>query len=175
MTVVLTEADLRFTFAGHDTTSARKLDVQGQTLPRGMCLVDFAVTEDTLVLLVEVKDPSCAGATAQEQQRFVRSLAKDNLVNEELVPKMRDSYCFLHLMAQDVQPCLAVVLLGLDACAHDPALLLPFKERLLSRLRKETNVAWERQYVSDCVVLTTSNWDEVFPDYPIERIAPPSP
>lgn len=173
MTVVLSEGDLRFTLTGHDDTSARKLDVQGQVLPHGMSLVDFAVTEDKRVLLVEVKDPSQFGATPPERQRFVQSLARDSLINEHLVPKMRDSYCFLHLMKQDVQPCLAVVLLGLDACAHDPALLLPFKEHLLARLRQEADMPWERHYVSDCVVLTTQNWGTVFPDYPIERIPPP--
>lgn len=45
-----------------------------------------------------------------------------------------------------------------------------FADRLRSRLRKESDRDWVRQYVSDAVVLTEAAWMRAFPDYPLRRL-----
>ncbi len=72
-------------------------------------------------------------------------------------------------MARDNKPCLFVVLFGLDAIAHDPAILLAFKDRLLQRIRRETDEPWKRNYVSACVVLTLASWAKYFPAFSVQR------
>jgi hypothetical protein len=148
-----------------------KLDEQGVARPEGMKLVDFVVEDEHRILLVEVKDVSDAGTTEKDRQDFARKLRANQLVNESLTPKARDSYCYLHLMAQDNKPCLLVFLLGLDALNTEPALLMGLRERLLQRIRRESDQPWVRRYVSDCVVVGLDGWNKVFPMYPASRVA----
>jgi hypothetical protein len=94
------------------------------------------------------------------------------LIHEELVPKARDSYTFLHLMDRiRDRPLILIFLLGLETT--EPALLGPFKDKLLQRLRKEADRPWLIKYVTDCVVLTPSSWPDKFPQYPL-RVLPSS-
>ena len=97
-------------------------------------------------------------------------MQNNELIANELVPKARDSYCYLHLMKQDNKPLIFVVLLGLSTFPNEKALLAGFKDRLLSRLRKEADKPWKRQYVKDCVVLTENNWNKIFPQHKLNRI-----
>jgi len=53
----------------------------------------------------------------------------------------------------------------------DPALLPAFKDRLLARTRQEGREPWRRQYVADCVVVTDTQWNSVFAEYPLLRRA----
>jgi hypothetical protein len=93
------------------------------------------------------------------------------LIYEDLVPKARDSYTFLHLMGRDTQPCVYVVVLGLDRLAVDPALLSNFKDRLLQRIRHEAQDPWQRHYVIDCAVVIPATWSTHFPAYALSRSA----
>jgi len=163
------EGALEFAFPG--VGDVTRLDAQDRTRPQGMALVDFVVEEAERTLLIEVKDPSGASVPASEQVQYVKRLQTNQLIHDELTPKARDSYTFLHLMARDNKPCLFVVLFGLDAIAHDPAILLAFKDRLLQRIRRETDEPWKRNYVSDCVVLTLASWAKYFPVFPVKRTA----
>lgn len=160
------EGELDFEFK--DAESVEKLDAI-DPVPQGMMLVDFVVTESDRVLLVEVKDPSHSGAPKEERRAFARTLGNRDLIAEQLVPKARDSYAYLHLMAQDSKPFVYVVLLGLERVVHDAALLTVFKDRLLARLNQEADDPWRRPYVRDCVVVTSANWNQVFPRYPLTR------
>ena len=108
-----------------------------------------------------------------EKSSFARKLKGKQLIDEELVPKCRDSYCFLHLMKRDTKPFLYIVVLGTRALpTADSALLNVLKDRLLRRLRKETDVEWERMYVEDCMVLTETTWGKHFPSYSLRPVAP---
>lgn len=137
-----------------------------------MKLVDFVVEDENRILLVEIKDPSDAGTTEKDRQAFAQKLQTKQLVNESLTPKARDSYCYLHLMAQDKKPCLLVFLLGLEALNAEPALLMGLRERLLQRVRHESDQPWVRRYVSDCVVVGLDGWNKAFPMYPAFRVSP---
>lgn len=148
-----------------------KLDEQGVARPEGMKLVDFVVEGEDRILLVEIKDASDAGTTEKDRLTFARKLQTKQLVNESLTPKARDSYCYLHLMEQDKKPCLLVFLLGLEALNTEPALLMGLRERLLRRVRQESDQPWVRRYVSDCVVVGLDGWNKVFPMYPAARVA----
>jgi hypothetical protein len=134
-----------------------------------MALVDFVVEETSRMLLIEIKDPSQRPVPEKERQRFTRAMQHQTLIYEELVPKARDSYTFLHLMARDTQPVVYVVLLGLDQLPVDPVLLSSFKDRLLQRIRHEAQEPWQRQYVTDCVVVTPGTWSTYFPAYALSR------
>lgn len=163
------EGDLLFRFRGH----AERLDLQGVPLPQGMSFVDFVVEEDARLLLVEAKDPSDPtippGRRQDEQQAFRAKLLGDTLINQELVPKARDSYSFLHLMARDDRPFIYVVVLGLKAYPDEQALLVGFKDRLLRRLRQEADRPWTRHYVADCLVLTPESWPQAFTRHRLSR------
>ena len=141
--------------------------------------MDFVLEEDDRLIMVEVKDPSCKAkgvtpdaeaAVAKERAEFVKKIQRDTLIAQELTPKARDSFTYLHLMGRDSKPLLYAFLLGADKLSLDPALLLGFKDRLLARLRQESDQPWARRYVADCIVLTENNWPTTFPQYPLARL-----
>ena len=162
----VTEGRLEFDFTA--AAQVERLDLPGTPLPHGMALVDFVVEEGRRTLLIEIKDPEGTPAPyrAEALREFVKKMEGDGLIHQEIVPKARDSYTFLHLMARDRPGLILVCVLGVGT--PDPALLGSFKNRLLRRLSKETAVPWVRQYVKDCVVLTPDMWASVFPDYPLK-------
>ncbi len=171
------EGELKFDFTA--AKSVEKLDDSKRKLPTGMQFVDFVVEDDARILLIEVKDPSCSAKGANPQAEaaitksrtdFMKKIANDSLIAQELTPKARDSYTYLHLMKKDSRPMLFAFLLGAEKLTLDPALLLGFKERLLARLRHEADQPWSRNYMTDCIVLTESNWTTVFPQYPVVRV-----
>lgn len=137
--------------------------------PHGLLFVDFIVDRDSEVFLIEVKDP-CSGdiPAIMKQERhndFVERLRGRKLIDENLVPKCRDTYLFLHLMKQDAKPMKFLVLLGLECGNFDPALIGVFQTRLMNRLRKESESPWKRQYVAGCAVFTESSWNSYFPEH----------
>ena len=163
------EGEIAFDFS--NAAKHFKLDEQGVARPVGMKLVDFVVEDEDRILLIEIKDASDAGTTEKDRLVFARTLQTNQLVNESLTPKARDSYCYLHLMAQDKKPCLLVFLLGLEALNAEPPLLMGLRERLLQRIRHESGRPWVRRYVSDCVVVGLDGWNKAFPMYPASRVA----
>jgi hypothetical protein len=164
-----------------DFTTAKiveKLDDPTKQRPEGMKLVDFVIEEERRLVMIEIKDPSCkakggnpAAEATMEKSRadFSKKVQNDTLIAQELTPKARDSYSYLHLMKRDGKPVLYAFLLGADRLSLDPALLLGFKDRLLARLRQEADEPWTRHYVTDCVVLTEQTWALAFPQYPLAR------
>lgn len=176
------ESGFRFNFPV--ATAWEKLDDPGKTKPEGMKLVDFVLEESERLILLEVKNPSQAPQRANEaaqrnqakaRSQFIADFQGDKLIVEQLTPKARDSYTWLHLMGRDQKPMLFVFLLGNQALALEPALLLAFKERLLARLRQETEQPWVRHYVTDCIVLTEQTWQKAFPNYQLLDITMSEP
>lgn len=170
------EGEFKFDFTG--AISVQKLDDKNKKLPQGMQLVDFIVEEKDQVLFVEIKDPSCKpkkdtpeAHAALEKQRleFVKKIKNDELIANELTPKARDSYCYLHLMERDGKEIVYTFLLGAEKLTLDPALLITFKERLLRQTMQECDQPWKRQYVADCVVVTEKTWGATFA-YALERM-----
>jgi len=170
MTTRIKEGSLELAF----DAPAHRLDDPGRARPEGMKLVDIVVEQDVRILLVEIKNPSSPeipkAHRASQRADFAKKIRGRELIAHDLVPKARDSYCFLHLMRQDKKPMIFVVLLGLSAYPDEAALLLGFKDHLLKRLRQETDQPWARRYVQDCVVLTEEQWSGVFPEYRLRRV-----
>ena len=100
----LEEGELRFAFGA--PWRAEQFDVRGSSFPpKGVLPVDFIAESDDEIVLVEIKDPSTPGAREQDRCAFVRKMQTKELTHQELAPKARTSYCFLHLMARDTKTC----------------------------------------------------------------------
>ncbi|ESX84907.1 hypothetical protein NKH92_24550 [Mesorhizobium sp. M0871] len=166
------EANAELEFSFPDDLPWHELDQQGIRLPQQMKFVDLVIERDQDVLLVEIKDPSISRCPDDERQRYFKRLADNTVLKEELTPKARDSYTFLHLMERDGKPIKFVVLIGLDAFDHEKqkALLAGFKDRLFADIKCETDTPWRRQHIADCVVLSVDIWNKTFADWPVKRI-----
>ena len=163
----LREGELLFDF--HGAISFERMDIQNSPIPHGMALVDFVVEEKDRVLLVEVKDPSNSAIPHDKRDDYAKRMQTKTLIFEELVPKARDSYTYLHLMDRASKPFIYVVVLGLDQFNIGPEILSVFKDRLLARIRKEGREPWIVHYVKDCVVVDITRWSKHFPDYTLSR------
>jgi hypothetical protein len=161
------EGELVFQF--HGARKVEKLDEEGTPKPSGMKLVDFVVEEDNRTLLIEIKDPSASMVPDQQRERYARKFSGNELISDQLVPKARSSYTYLHLMKRDSKPFLYVVVFGLERFPNEKALLMGFKDRLLQRIRHECKEPWKRQYIKDCLVVTLDSWNEFFKNYPLIR------
>jgi hypothetical protein len=164
-------AELLFEFP--DEVEWEELDKQGVKLPVRMKFVDLVIERDADVLLVEIKDPSHSKSPDKERNSYLKRLSDNSVLTQELTPKARDSYCFLHLMERDGKPFKYIVLVGLDA--FDPiqqkAVLTGFKDRLMADIRCEAYVAWKRRHIADCAVLSVETWNQIFPEWPVTRLA----
>lgn len=138
-----------------------KLDARPKATPKGMQLADFCFTQGGRIFLIELKDPSNPMAT-RNIAREVKKLQGDELIADQLVPKARGSYTWLHLMREDKEPVIYVVLLGTSALPDEKALLLGFKDRLLKRIRNEPGEQWKRKYIADCIVVSDTDWNRIF-------------
>lgn len=165
-------AELLFEFP--DGVKRSELDVQGVKLPIKMQLVDLVIERDQDTLLIEIKDPSHSRSPFKERKAYWKRLENNSVLSEELTPKARDSYLYMHLMERDAKPFKYIVLLGLDAYAPDlqKGLLANFKDRLLANIREESFEAWRRKHIADCVVLSVDSWNQRFPDWQVRRETP---
>jgi hypothetical protein len=164
-------AELLFEFP--DEVEWDELDKQGVKLPVRMKFVDLVIERDADVLLVEIKDPSHSKSPDKERNSYLKRLSDNSVLTQELTPKARDSYSFLHLMERDRKPFKYIVLIGLDA--FDPlqqkAVLTGFKDRLMADIRCEAYEAWKRKHIADCAVLSVETWNQNFPKWPVTRLA----
>lgn len=164
------EGELSFDFS--KARSVMKLD-EVTPLPQGMKLVDFVVEENDRILLLEVKDPLPDAVPSEHRRRVkdkeIEKLKTKELINMDLVPKARDSYCYLHLMELYKRPFDFIFFTGADRLGVTKELLLNFQDRLTARLRKETDKEWKLKYVRNCAVLTENDWIRIFGNYPVER------
>ena len=150
-----------------------ELDKQGVKLPVRMKFVDLVIERDADVLLVEIKDPSHSKSPDKEQNSYLKRLSDNSVLTQELTPKARDSYSFLHLMERDGKPFKYIVLIGLDAFdpSQQKAVLAGFKDRLMADIRCEAYEAWKRKHIADCAVLSVETWNKNFPKCPVTRLA----
>ena len=168
-------ADLEFSFP--DELQWEELDRQGVRLPKGMSFVDLIIEREKDFLLIEIKDPSNSSAPEKERQKYLAKLSNNELINNELTPKIRDSYTYMHLMERDTKPIIYIVLLGLDAFDDvlQKGILTNFKDRLLQNICNECEQPWKRDYVKDCVVMSVDIWNRTFQDWTIQRLSNPNP
>lgn len=178
---IVREGDFEFDFSR--AWQCDKLDRQDNgPKPEGMKFVDIVVEEEQQLLLIEVKstppipqgtDARAYGNLEKKRREFLQRLMNNSLICDELTPKARDSYSFLHLMGRDAKPMRFVFLVGihnLDIPFHEAQFVASFQDRLAKRLRQEAAVPWVKQYVADCLVLTEATWGRAFPQYSLRRI-----
>ena len=165
---VLAEGELRFTF-GNEWQAAR-FDQSGASWPRGVSPVDFIAEGQSELVLVEIKDPSASTVPVANRQAFVRSMRTRELT-DQLVPKARTSYGFLHLLARDEKPMRYVVVIGAERLSIQPALLMHLTDRVRADLRSEAGTTWKRKYVSDCIVVPIESVNKALSGCSARRIA----
>jgi hypothetical protein len=164
-------ADLEFSFP--DELVWEELDRQGVKLPVQMKFVDLVIEREEDILLVEIKDPSHHKAPPEERLKCFGKLTDNSILTQELTPKARGSYTFLHLMERDTKPFKYVILIGLDAYSpvEQLALLTGFKDRLLADIRCETDIPWRRHHIVDCSVVSIEIWNREFTNWPVARLS----
>lgn len=162
-------AELLFSFP--DNLKWDELDQQGVKLPTKMKFVDLVIEREKDILLVEIKDPSHSKSPPKERDKYWKRLADNSVLTQELTPKVRDSYTYLHLMERDNKPFIYIVLLGIDAfdTEKQKAILTGFKDRLITDIRCESFEPWKRHHIADCVVFSVDGWNKQFADWPIVR------
>lgn len=167
------DADLQFSFP--DDLKWDELDKQGVKLPVKMKFVDIVIEREDDVLLVEIKDPSHVKSPDKERNSYLKRLQDNSVLTNELTPKARDSYTYLHLMERDTKPFKYIVLIGLDAYDKDiqKALLGNYKNRLLTDIRCESFEPWKREYIADCAVMSVDVWNKKYSNWPIIRLSAP--
>ena len=164
-----TEGELRFAFG--DEWHAEQFDRRGAAFPpKGVSPVDYVTEREQELVLMEIKDPSAARAPAANLQEFVRKMKSNTLTHEELVPKARTSYGYLHLMARDTKPMRYVVVVGSERLSIQPPLLMGLTDRLRARLAQEADTAWKRMYISDCIVVPVEHVGKALPGCSASRI-----
>lgn len=89
-------ADLEFNFP--EGLEWNELDRQGVKLPVRMKFVDLVIERERDILLIEIKDPSHSKSPDENRTQYLKSLADNSILTQELTPKARDSYLYLHLM-----------------------------------------------------------------------------
>lgn len=163
-------AELLFEFP--DDLKWDELDKQGVKLPVRMKFVDLVIEREDDILLVEIKDPSHSKSRDKERNSYLKRLLNNSILTQELTPKARDSYLYLHLMERDTKPFKYIVLLGLDTFNFEiqKGILMDFKDRLLADIRCESYEAWKRKHITDCVVLSVNVWNKKFPEWSVTRV-----
>lgn len=164
----LREGEIHFTFG--DAWQAQLFDKRGAIIPKGVYPVDFVVEGDDELVLVEVKDPSASRVPAQNRAQFIKKMESNELTYQELVPKARTSYGFLHLMARDTKQMRYVVVIGSENLPIDPYLLSRLTDLLRIRLAREAETAWKRPYISDCIVVSIANFSKALAGCSATRI-----
>lgn len=149
----LKEGQLEFDF---DDVAAERMDTQTRMHNlKGMKLCDFLIELPDGLLLVEVKNSQQVSEDPREQERTLNNTVHTSRIENDLVPKARDTYTYLHLMDRIGSKSLDyVVFLGLNLVPRDHQTLLTAKEKLMRRLRQEDTHAWKRQYICECAVIT---------------------
>lgn len=162
------EGEIRIEFG--DEWCAVRFDRRGASFPKGVSPVDLLVEARDELVLVEIKDPSASQVPVCDRQAFVRKMKSKELTHEELVPKARTSYGFLHLMKRDAKPMRYVVVIGTERLSVQPPLLMNLTDRLRARLAQETDTAWKRPYMSDGLVVSIDDVDKALPGCSASRI-----
>lgn len=168
----ITEGELTFEFP--PDWQVEQFDSPGTTMPWGMKPVDFIVDFTDRVVLIEVKDPSHSRAPTRNRDRFVRKMQTNTLTHEELVPKARTTYSYLHLMDRDDRPLHYLVVIGAEALSLQPLLVIQLTDRLRRRLRQEAAKPWARQYIASAQVITTADLPRALPGLTVHRTPTPT-
>jgi len=134
-------------------------------MPHGMQLVDLVIEEDSRLILVEVKDYADPAGRPLTTSRLQQAPSVTAAVNQQWVPKARDSYTYLHLMRRDDRPIVYVALVCEPRKLGNYESLDALGSQVLARCHHEAEEAWRHRYVTACVAVTPAEWKRCFHQY----------
>ncbi|MDI9348663.1 MAG: hypothetical protein QM537_01520 [Candidatus Symbiobacter sp.] len=137
---------------------------------QGLMVVDFCFEQGHNLFMVEVKDPSHPKIPNNKIDKETYSNPK-NLIKDQLVPKIRDSYLIQHLNDNLRKNVYYIFLFGNDRINLQPEEIDFLEKQLIQTIRKETDHTWKLEYVQECYVVTEQTWGLLMKDYPLTRLA----
>ncbi len=170
---VLIEGELEFDF--RKAIRAERFDEEKRhRMSHCMKAVDFLVEWPDALWFIEVKDPSKSSIpdhlSNKERRNFIERMKKKVLFHEELGPKAKDSFLYLHLMGEvPEKPIKYFVLLALREL--DKA-LLSFSARELKQascLIGPNNSEWRNRYICAAAVYNLETWNQHLGHCPVRR------
>lgn len=172
MSKVLKEGQLVFDFTA--ALSAEHLDEEAGKMAHCMKAADFVVEWPDDFWFVEVKDPSNSKIPRefrdQRLEAFMVKINNETLFSNELGPKIKDSFLYLHLCKKlPSKPMKYMVLLAIGN--PDPGLLLASMDalKLSSCLLGPDRSAWDNNYLEDVLVFNELTWNESLKQCPVKR------
>jgi len=163
----LIEGELEFSFPTN--WKAEIFDVKDRIWPKGISPVDFVVERENDLLLIEVKDPSAGSVPNEQRENFIKKMQTKELAHQELAPKARTSWSYLHLMKRTEKPIRFIVVIGTENLSIQQPLLLQLNDRLKKRLDQEAETAWVQPYVKASIVITARNVGDFLTGVTVKR------
>jgi hypothetical protein len=170
---VLSEGDLVFDFSAA-IVSDQFDDEATHKLSHCMKAVDFIVEWEYEFWFVEVKDPSNSkipsGIKRDKLKDFISKIDNKTLFSDELGPKIKDSFLYLHLSGRlPPKPIKYLVLLAIETL--DPALLLRSMEgvKRSSCFLGPDKGKWKNPYLEEVMVFNEQTWNEKLKQCPVKR------
>lgn len=170
---VLSEGDLVFDFSA--AMMSNQFDNEAtHKLSHCMKAVDFIVEWEHEFWFVEVKDPSNSeipsGIRRDKLKEFIAKIDNETLFSNELGPKIKDSFLYLHLGGRlPPKPIKYLVLLAIGTL--DPALLLRSMEcvKRSSCFLGRDKGKWKNPYLEEVMVFNEQTWNEKLNHCPVKR------
>jgi hypothetical protein len=170
---MLTEGDLEFDFSAA-ILSEQFDNPETHKLSHCMKAVDFIVEWDREFWFVEVKNPSKSSIPPEMKRDklndFISKVNNETLFSNELGPKVKDSFLYLHLSDRlPEKPIKYLVLIAIGT--PDPALLLRATECLKrsSCLPGPERGKWKKPYLDGIMVFNEQTWNERLKQCPVSR------
>ena len=161
-----TEDDLQVTF--DNVVQARRFDDSSHGLSHCMKAVDFVVELHDRYLFIEFKDPENPNIPDQYRATAMQGLQESEF-DEDLKYKFRDTFLYEWAAGRADKPIDYFVLIAIED--------RPLLSRRLEVLERNlpaglpTSTSWARPVAHRCGVFNIEDWNTVFPDYQVERLA----
>ena len=134
--------------------------IQDRELGHGLKNVDFIIRENQRTLMVEVR------GTRSKPEDYL----SDDKINE-FVEKARDTYTFLHLLEDAVNPRTYVVLIDYERGSRiESAFMNSRHDSLMAKLKGEKGNRWKIEYIGATLLLSLDEFSNHFPNYAAARL-----
>lgn len=177
MSEVLREGELEFDF--RKAIRAERFDAEhSHRMSHCMKAVDFLVEWPDALWFVEVKDPSQStipdDVFGKELKRFITRLTQKKLFHEDLGPKGKDTFLYLHLMNNlPAKPIKYFVLIAIDRLDKGLLDVSSLELKQASCLPGPDHGNWAIPYITAAAVFNVGTWNQHLPDCPVHRRSPP--
>ena len=169
---VLNEGESIFDFTA--AIRSEKFDDENHRMSHCMKSVDFIVEWADDFWFVEVKDPLDSKIPETHKKgrlkEFIGKMKSQILFSNELGPKAKDSFLYLHLGDRlPEKPIKYIVLIALGAI--DPGLLISSMDRLRRSccILGPDNSAWPNKYIENTLIFNEETWNDKLVQCPVSR------